>query len=185
MPHFLEMVNNFKIIIVGAGPVGLITALNLAKEGIEVTVLEKLADIENSPRAIGYGPPGIAELERAGVAAEARAIGMDQSFYLAELRWSTLEGKVVTALKPPMQKQKYPPVYCGQNEVGKILKRHLEQYSNAKILWSHTVIAVDQTSDQVTVTAKTPDDKEIELTGTYLIGADGARSTVRKLIGAT
>jgi len=81
----------FKIVIVDAGPVGLITALNLAKEGIDVTTA---LDVENSPRAMGYGPLSVAELERAGVAEEARAVGMHESFHEAELRWIGIDSTV-------------------------------------------------------------------------------------------
>lgn len=173
-----------KIVIVGAGPVGLITALNLAKVGISVTLLEALPDVENSPRAMGYGPPGVDELERAGVAADARAAGMDESFYEAELRWISIDGKVVTSLNTGMVKEGPPPVMCGQNELAKIIKRHLQPYKNAEIKWNHTVTAIDQTENDVTVTCETPDG-QVKITGTHLVGADGARSTVRKLLGLT
>ena len=175
---------DLKIVIVGAGPVGLITALNLVKEGIDVTLLETLPDVEDSPRAMGYGPAGVIELERAGVAAEARAVGMDESMYEANLRWITIDGKEVASLNTGMVKDGYPPVMCGQNALAHIIKRHLSKYPNGRVLWNHTVTAIEQTSDQVIVTCSTPDGEK-KITGTYLIGADGARSTVRKLIGCS
>lgn len=45
-----------KVLIVGAGPVGLLTAVMLAKCGIDVDVLESATQIDQRPRGIAYGP---------------------------------------------------------------------------------------------------------------------------------
>lgn len=48
-----------KVLIVGAGPVGLLTAVMLAKCGIDVDVLESATQIDQRPRGIAYGPPAV------------------------------------------------------------------------------------------------------------------------------
>lgn len=48
-----------KVIVVGAGPVGLLTALMLGQKGISVDVLEANNQVNNSPRGLAYGPAAV------------------------------------------------------------------------------------------------------------------------------
>ena len=48
-----------RVLIVGAGPVGLLTGLMLAKCGIQVDVLDAAMEIDPRPRGIAYGPPAV------------------------------------------------------------------------------------------------------------------------------
>src|SRR5688572_28297789 len=56
------------VAIVGAGPVGLLLGCLLAQRGVEVRVLERLASLSSSSRAIGVHPPGLQCLREVGVA---------------------------------------------------------------------------------------------------------------------
>ena len=51
------MKNNYTVIVVGAGPVGLLTALKLGQKGISTLVVEKHSGILDAARAIAYGLP--------------------------------------------------------------------------------------------------------------------------------
>src|SRR5688572_33353184 len=64
-----------QVIVVGAGPVGFITAYGLARKGIEVRLLEAHAKIASSPRAAIYFPTTLQILDRLGLLEEAQAIG--------------------------------------------------------------------------------------------------------------
>lgn len=172
-----------EIVIVGAGPVGLIIALLVAQAGIECVVLEKLGEIIQSPRAIAYGPAAVVELERAGVAQECREIGMEPSDFEFTLRWITLENKLVADLPLRLTKG-YPPIICGQHKVGGVILKHLQKFENAKVLWNHKVVGIEQDGEGVTAICET-NGGEVRITGDYLVGGDGARSSVRKLIGCT
>jgi 2-polyprenyl-6-methoxyphenol hydroxylase-like FAD-dependent oxidoreductase len=171
-----------EIVIVGAGPVGLIIALMIAQAGIKCILLETLGEIIQSPRAIAYGPAAVVELERAGVAQECREIGMEPSDYEFTLRWITLNNKLVAEL-PSRLMEGYRPVLCGQHQVAGVILKHLQRFDNAKILWNHKVVGIEQ-DEGVTAICET-ECGEVRITGDYLIGADGARSTVRKLLGCT
>lgn len=48
-----------KVVVVGAGPVGLLTALMLGQKGISVDVLESLNEVNKSPRGLAYGAPAV------------------------------------------------------------------------------------------------------------------------------
>ena len=90
MPSVDAEVNFSKVIVVGAGPVGLLTSVRLAREGIPVTLLEAQSCIEILPRAAAYFPPVNAELDRAGVLQDCLEIGSKTM----EFRWRNLAGEV-------------------------------------------------------------------------------------------
>lgn len=172
-----------EVVIVGAGPVGLIIALMIAKAGIKCVLVEAASEIIQSPRAMAYGPAAVVELERAGVAQECRDIGMEPSDYEFTLRWITIDNKLVASLESNLM-EGYPPVLCGQHRVAEVILKHLGDYPNAKVMWNHKVVGIEQDDSKVTAICETPEGEK-RVTGKYLVGADGARSTVRKLIGCT
>ena len=172
-----------EVVIVGAGPVGLIIALMIARAGIKIVLCEACSEIIQSPRAMAYGPAAVIELERAGVAAECREIGMEPCDFEFTLRWITIDNKLVVDL-PSRLMEGFPPVLCGQHRVAEIILKHLQEYPNANVLWNHKVLGVEQDKDFVTAVCETKEG-ERRITAEYLVGADGARSTVRKLIGCT
>jgi 2-polyprenyl-6-methoxyphenol hydroxylase-like FAD-dependent oxidoreductase len=122
-----------EVLVVGAGPVGLLTTLLLAKAGVSVTLIEALPDVDESPRAMTYGPAAVIELERAGVASEARAVGMEKSDYDFRLRWITIDNKLIGEFQPQDGiPGSFDTVICGQYELAKILKKHVSRCQSAK-----------------------------------------------------
>ena len=176
--------SNTDVVVVGAGPVGLITALNLVRQGIKITLVEAFNEIIQSPRAMGYGPAGVFELERSGIAQECRDLGMDQSDYDYIIRWITIDNKQVASLESNLVTGTPPPVVCGQHLVAGVILKHLSEYTEATILWNHKVVGIEQDDTSVTAICET-ENGQVKITGQYLVGADGARSTVRKQIGCT
>lgn len=176
-------IKDTEVVIVGAGPVGLFVALMIAKAGISCILLEALREIIQSPRAMAYGPSAILELERAGIAQECREEGMEPSDYEFRIRWITLDNKFVTDLSSKLM-EGYTPLLCGQHQVAEIILKHLQEYPNAKVLWNHRIVGIDQDGEGVMAICETNEGK-VRVTGEYLVGADGARSSVRKLIGCT
>ena len=172
-----------EVIIVGAGPVGLIIALMIARAGIKCILLETFGEIIQSPRAMAYGPAAVVELERAGVAQECREIGMEPSDFEFTVRWITLDNKLVADLSSRLM-EGYLPVMCGQHQLAGVVLKHLQKYENAKVLWNHKVVGIEQDGGGVTAICEAHGG-EVRITGEYLVGADGARSAVRKLIGCT
>ena len=155
----------------------------IAQAGIKCILLESLGEITQSPRAMAYGPAAVVELERAGVAQECREIGMEPSDFEFTLRWITLDNKLVADL-PSRLMEGYPPIICGQHQVAGVILKHLQRFENAKVLWNHKVVGIEQDGQGATAICETKGG-EVRITGDYLVGADGARSTVRKLIGCT
>src|SRR5690606_22554820 len=82
------------VLVAGAGPVGAITALRLAKAGIPVTLLEAEPSIANSPRAIVYHPPTVAVLDRLGLLERASAMGVTKQDY----QFRTPDGRIIARM---------------------------------------------------------------------------------------
>ncbi|KEF54936.1 uncharacterized protein A1O9_09379 [Exophiala aquamarina CBS 119918] len=178
-----------EVLLVGAGPVGLLTTLFLAQSGVNAILIDRLPDIDNSPRAMGYGAPGIVELERAGVAADARRVNMEPIDYDAWIKWITIDNRLIAEFQPEDKLPgSYDMVLCGQFTLARIIQEHLGRYSCAKltypypkILFEHTLRDFKEEGDSLRAIFDTPTGEKA-ITTKYLVGSDGARSTVRKLL---
>jgi 2-polyprenyl-6-methoxyphenol hydroxylase-like FAD-dependent oxidoreductase len=169
------------VVVVGAGPVGFLTAIGLARSGIEVTMLEAQGGINSSPRAAVYFPTTLAVLDKLGLLEDAKAIGLPTTRFKMHFLDSgeAIEADLRDAL-PPDAPYDYN-LHFGQHLLGELVLRHLERLPNARVLWSHEVIAIEQ-GDRAMVTASTPEGlRKIE--ADWVIGADGARSGVRQALG--
>ena len=167
------------VIVVGAGPVGMLTALALAQTGAKVAVLEQEPHIINSPRAAVYFPSTLIVLEELGLLDELNEIGFQNRTFgthVPEFGYSS-----VVTTEPiagiPFDYQ----LHAGQHDVARVAMEHAQKLG-VEVLFEHEVTALDDRADGVAVTARTPDG-ERTFTAKWLIGADGARSTVRKLAG--
>ncbi|WP_440709994.1 FAD-dependent oxidoreductase [Herbiconiux sp. YIM B11900] len=179
--------NTAHVIVVGAGPVGLLSALALARAGVEVTVLERDTHLNDSPRAAVYHWCVLEVLEKFEVRQDAEAEGVivrGNTFH----RPSTGESVQIsqTAIEGVVP---YPyNLNLGQDRLGQICLNHLSRLPNATVRWGDGVVAVSQDADGpvedgasggVTVTLESGG----TLTADWLIGADGGRSSVRKALG--
>jgi 2-polyprenyl-6-methoxyphenol hydroxylase-like FAD-dependent oxidoreductase len=167
------------VIVVGAGPVGMLTALALAQTGASVRVLEQEPQIVNSPRAAVYFPSTLIILEELGLLDELNAIGFQNRTFgthVPEFGYSS----VVTT--EPIEGIPYDyQLHAGQHDVARVAMEHALKLG-VEVLFEHEVIRLEDGAGGVTVTARTPDG-ERTFEARWLIGADGARSTVRKLAG--
>ncbi|KAK8044343.1 FAD/NAD(P)-binding domain-containing protein, partial [Apiospora rasikravindrae] len=171
-----------KVIIVGAGPSGLLLALLLSQEGIPVHVLEASHELDTQPRAAYYGSPAIPELKRAGLLDEVRRRGLSP----ASMEWrrsdsfeliARLEGELLSNIDG-VDLRKAGLVLDELNNL--MLDRFLNKY-NGKISWRHRVIGTGQTEDQAWVNVEIGElQEQTMIYGDYIVGCDGGRSTVRK-----
>lgn len=165
------------VIVVGAGPIGLLTAYGLAKEGTFVTILEAEEHFNDRPRALVYHYPVLPHLERLGLLRDCLAEGfLRQSFgwhihstgEMIEWTWSP-EGMGGHAL------------HLHQGLLSKILARRAAELPNVEILLRTKLISCHQTDGSVKVEIEGPDGRSV-IEADYLVGADGANSTVRRSV---
>ena len=167
------------VLIVGAGPVGLIAALKLSLAGIPVTVFEKEISLQDDPRAATTHPATLEMLDQIGVAKEAERQGLicDEFFF-----WDRQTDEIIAKFNHRMlaDETDFPyVVQCEQFKLAKIALAMLEDFPDTTVLFSHEVTGVKQDEKCVTLAVNGPNGNEF-VSGTYLIGCDGGRSTIRK-----
>jgi 3-(3-hydroxy-phenyl)propionate hydroxylase len=172
------MQHDAPVIISGAGPVGLVTALNLAQAGIASIVVEREAQLTHDLRAGTYHPPTLEMLARIGVTDEMLKLGIKVPY------WQTcdLQEGLIAEWDLGLLKNDTPYPYrlhLEQHRLTPILMQRLQQYPATRVLFSHGLEGFAQDDQGVTVQLNTPDGR-IELRTQWLVGADGGRSTVRK-----
>jgi 3-(3-hydroxy-phenyl)propionate hydroxylase len=170
-----------RVLIVGAGPVGAIAALLLARAGIPVTVLERERGVIPDYRASTFHPPTLDLLEPCGAADALVRMGLiapimqyrDRSEgRIAEFDLSLLKGDTRHPYR--LQCEQFKLVGWAYDELRKI--------PGARLCFGHEVSEVSLDEDGVQVTAMTAAGP-VSLSGDFLIGTDGGRSTVRKALG--
>jgi 3-(3-hydroxy-phenyl)propionate hydroxylase len=172
-----------RVLIIGAGPVGSVLALALRQAGVKVALIEKLPRPDHDCRAASCHPPTIAMLERLGLL----EAGLDQGLVSPVFHYlDRLSGQLVGRFD--LRAMQSPPkhAYVLQWEQWKIAETVLERLQadeGVDLLMGHELFSFSQDDQGVTATIGDPDGRPISLTGRYLVGCDGGRSTVRKLAG--
>jgi 2-polyprenyl-6-methoxyphenol hydroxylase-like FAD-dependent oxidoreductase len=166
-----------QVIIVGAGPSGLLLALLLSKKRITVQVLEAAAQLDAQPRATHYSAPAVRELRRAGVLEDM----LKEGFVPKGVSWRKLDGTVLAELETGVLPPEYPDkmVCLPLDRLGKILAGHLAQQQTAEVKYGYKVVRIDQDEKQATVVVETKDGEQT-LSADFVVGCDGANSKIRR-----
>ena len=172
--------SHHSVIIVGAGPVGLTVATNLAKLGVRVLILERSHEIDQSPRAASYQPCAQAELLETGTLEDVK-----KESIINDILSFWVDGKKVAHVEKREGGDIFPAgINCPQPQLAAILLRHLTTKYDSEARFNQNVIAIEQvnSANHVALTALDPTtNKETKYTCDWLVGADGAGSSVRKL----
>jgi 3-(3-hydroxy-phenyl)propionate hydroxylase len=169
-----------RVLIAGAGPVGLAAAANLVRRGVPVTVLEAGPDLGAESRASTFHPPTLDMLADLGVLQPL----VDQGLIAPKFQYRSRDGIMATfdfgiiadATRHPYRLQ------CEQSRLTRILLAKLAEEPNFEIEFSSPVRGVANAAGGANVTIDR--DGNVE-TRRYLwvVGADGARSAVRGALG--
>src|SRR5262245_45515801 len=108
-----------EVLVVGAGPVGLLGALGLAQAGLKVTVIEREPYIVDSPRASVYHWTTLGGIERLGLLEEAKTLGFSKQDYAYRV-FKTRE-MIPWTLAPLAEVTPHPyNVHLGQNKLAEL-----------------------------------------------------------------
>jgi 2-polyprenyl-6-methoxyphenol hydroxylase-like FAD-dependent oxidoreductase len=169
------------VIIIGGGPVGFINALGLAQAGVRVSVIEAEPQIINSPRAAVYFWSVLDGFERLGILEDAQAAGVRKQDYTYLVK-QTGE-RIVYSMDILKGRTPHPyNLHLGQHHLAEIALRRLRTLPNATIQFGTRLESLHQDADGVTLSV-TSKRETAELRARWVIGADGAGSTVRRLLG--
>jgi 3-(3-hydroxy-phenyl)propionate hydroxylase len=172
---------NDRVVIVGAGPVGLTAALALGKRGIATVLLEAEPEPVMELRGSTFHPPTLDLLDEFGIVPRMIEVGLKAPTWQFRDRET---GPVATFDLSFLASDTNHPyrVQCEQWKLMQFLEEELRKLPSADICFGHEVTGVTQTEDNVTVTARVQSE-EIAITGRYLIAADGAHSAARQSLG--
>jgi 3-(3-hydroxy-phenyl)propionate hydroxylase len=164
-----------RVIICGAGPSGLTAALFLSRADVPVTVLEGRSEIYEDPRAATFHPPTMEMFADSGVTKRLHDLGILCPRWQFRGREEGVIAEFDLGILSDVTRYPYR-LQCEQHKLVGILSEMLAAHSSCDIRYGATVEAVSQTASGVTVT--TTEGAKYE--GSYVIGADGGRSVVRK-----
>jgi 3-(3-hydroxy-phenyl)propionate hydroxylase len=169
------------IIIAGAGPVGLMVAVLLGQAGIKVIIFDK-GDINNQdPRAATIHPATLDLLDEAGVYSRIEPLGLIcpiVNYYdRQELLASFDHGLLADETRHPWVLQ------CEQDKLSRVLYGMARELPTVDVLPQTELVDFSVAHGAVEAEVRGPDGGSEKFSGRYLIGADGARSLVRKILG--
>ena len=175
-----------RVIVIGAGPVGLCLALVLAREDVGVDLIETLGEhnfLEQVPRAGTNHPATLELLDRIGLYAKMEPRGI-----IAPLvhYWDRREHKRIAEFDHRHLKDETRFPYVLQCERIKIVEEALElakAHPNIALRLEATFTSFMQDADGVTATVTNAAGETETLRGAYLVSCEGARSIVRKELG--
>ncbi|WP_433654192.1 FAD-dependent monooxygenase [Nocardia sp. CA-128927] len=165
------------VLIVGGGPTGLLLANELGLAGVRAIVVERDLDRSRQSKALNLQPRSAEILDWRGW------LSLMDEHAFANVEWGHFSGIPLNygALDSRFAYQ----IVIVQADVERALESNLASFGNT-LRRGHQLIRIDSGlapgDEQVTATVATPDGEQ-QITARYLVGADGGRSTVRKLTG--
>jgi 2-polyprenyl-6-methoxyphenol hydroxylase-like FAD-dependent oxidoreductase len=189
-----------QVLIVGAGPVGLTLAIDLAWRGVEATVIE-LRPAGEPPRIRSnhVSSRTMEIFRRLGIAAAVRKVGLPDDYPNDVSFRTTMTGTELARIPIPSRARRFmasggpdtdwstpePPHRINQIFLEPLLMAHAKAQSRIRVLHRHRIENLHQDGGGVTATVRALDSADVfTLRSGYLVGCDGSKSTVRKNMGA-
>ncbi|SEO74921.1 FAD-dependent oxidoreductase [Trujillonella endophytica] len=175
------------VLVVGAGPAGLTTAIGLARAGVRVLLVERHPGLSIFPRAAGVRPRTQEILRSWGLADRVAAAGQHVRLELGISRTLSAPVVAVESLGAPaaqyvatMSPEAF--AFVPQDHLEPILLDHLV-HSGGQVRFRTALAGVVVDGDGVRARLHPAGGREYEVRARYLVGADGPRSTVRSALG--
>src|SRR5882757_7387234 len=172
------------VAIVGAGPVGLTTALGLAYYGIPFVLFEAKPGLSSETKAGTTLTRTLEIWQRFGAASKilSKALRVDE---IGDIERSTNRSRDSVKLHLLRDETRFPFVInLPQHDMEPALRDSLAASGNGKILYRHRLTSFTQHPDKVELEVDTPDGTR-RFEACYLLACDGGRSTVRERLGVT
>jgi 2-polyprenyl-6-methoxyphenol hydroxylase-like FAD-dependent oxidoreductase len=167
------------VLIVGAGPTGLMLANQLGRRGIRATIIDRHSGPAQQTRAMAVQARTLEIYAKLGLADRALELGTPGN---GANMW--VQGRLKARIPfEAMGKNLSPFPYVlmlGQDDNERIMGDHLRHW-NIAVQWNTELVALEQHRSHVTATIKDPDGSTRTIEAAYVAGCDGGRSAVREL----
>jgi len=171
------------VLVVGAGPTGLMLANQLVRRGVRVQIIDRHAGPSLQTRALGVQARTLEIYAKLGIADRALQLGKRGT---GATLWA--QGRKIGRLplsERGMDDTPYPYILIlGQDDNEKIMGENLGKLG-ASVEWNTELVGLNQDADGVTATLKLANGTAQSLRVAWVAGCDGARSAVRELSGIT
>ena len=169
---------HWDVVIVGAGPVGLMTANLLGRHGIRVLLVEERPAIIDYPRGVGMDDECLRTFQTAGLVDEV----LPHTVPNQRLIFLNGDKKVLAEIAPRTDEYGWPRRNgFVQPLADQVSLSGLDRYPHVEVRWNTRMTSLRQDDGGVTLTLEGPGAGEV--TAAYVVGADGGRSATRTALG--
>lgn len=175
------MMSDQPVLIAGGGPVGILLALALAQRDIPVRLFEAAEAINDAPRASTLHPATLEMISALGLLDDVIAQGLIAPTFQF---WDRPTRRIVAEFDHAIlaNDTEIPfVVQCEQHKIARLGLERLKAFPHASVAFAAPVETIADCGDHVKITVQTGGGKETVF-GSFLVGADGGRSTVRKAL---
>jgi 3-(3-hydroxy-phenyl)propionate hydroxylase len=165
-------------LVVGAGPIGLVTALGLAQQGVRCVLIEAERQVSEGSRAIVFTRRSMEILQQAGISEAVQAMGLPwsagNSFYRGQ--------KVFRMQAPQSDHDRFAPMTNLQQQyLEELLVDAVNRQPLIELRWGHKVTAIVRNDAQGAELAIDTPHGPYTQAAQWVVAADGARSVLRQL----
>lgn len=185
------------VIVAGAGPCGLVTALELGRRNIRTIVFNERPDTTPYPQAGATQARTMEHYRRLGVSERIRSAGLPPDYPTDVAYFTRFAAAEMSRFELPASRDAHAlvrgmsgswsaaelPHRCSQMYIERMLREEVERLPSVTLAFGRRVEAFSDLGDHVEVETTASDGAAIRYAARFLVGADGARSGVRRALG--